>query len=62
MNHKNIAIWTLAFAYLGAIGSVPNLFMDQVLGTSILFAVVTFVTCAIVGAVRRSRSKVLSDI
>lgn len=53
MDKKSIALWVLGMAYLGAIAQVPSIFLDEVLGMSVVFAGLTLVVCAIVNARRK---------
>lgn len=55
MEHKNMAIWVLSFALLGAISEVPGLFLSQVLGGTFIGGFIAFVICCIV-SVRKGKT------
>lgn len=53
METKNIAIWVLSFALLGAIVEVPGFFLNRVLGGMIAAGFITFVICCILSVHRK---------
>lgn len=55
MEHKNIAIWVLSFALLGAISEVPGLFLNRVLGGMLIGGFIAFVICCMV-SVRKGKT------